>query len=528
MGERIERLVSMFSPDRAMKMASVRVQTKAAEEYLAKAGGGYYRKGRGERQLASWLTDDSDANAALQGGTLQQLRNDSNDLYQNNTVAAGAVNTKVTNIIGPGLRLNAQIDADALGMTFEQAKEWEANTEKEWKIFSKTCDITREMSFEEQQALVLRSTLINGDHFINLPVINRRNQGVIYQTSTNHIEAHRISNPSGMSDSDSLIMGVALNKLGQHTTYHAASKHPGSFMGGNTAQTWAPLKVWNRSGSRNVLHVYKKLRANQVRGVPDLAPIIEILKNLDTFTQAEIHNAVVSSFFSVFITTETEGNPLNMPSEDSPDSTKDLALGPGAIFKLQDNEKVEFADPSRPNANFDMFFKAVVTQIGMALEIPFEVLMKQFQSSYSASKGALMEAWKMFFASRTWMAESFCQPVYERFLLEAVALGRIQAPGFNDDPLIRMAWCGSQWVGPPAGDLDPQKAVKAAKERIELGISNEFIETSERGLDFSQVLKGRVQAHKMKEEAGLLPEIGQNEENSSNNGENGENNDVED
>lgn len=43
---------------------------------------------------------------------------------------------------------------------------------------------------------------------------------------------------------------------------------------------------------------------------------------------------------------------------------------------------------------------------------------------------------------REWFANDFCKPIYEIWLSEAVALGRIQAPGFFSDPLIRAAWLG--------------------------------------------------------------------------------------
>ena len=62
---------------------------------------------------------------------------------------------------------------------------------------------------------------------------------------------------------------------------------------------------------------------------------------------------------------------------------------------------------------------------------------------------------------RAWLVERFCQPVYETWLAEAVALGRVNAPGFFTDPIIRAAWCKAEWLGPVQGQLDPTKEVKA-------------------------------------------------------------------
>ena len=58
----------------------------------------------------------------------------------------------------------------------------------------------------------------------------------------------------------------------------------------------------------------------------------------------------------------------------------------------------------------------------------------------SASRGALLEAWKLFNYWRTWWVTNFCQPIYEEWLNEAVLRGRVKAPGFLEDPMIRYAY----------------------------------------------------------------------------------------
>ena len=117
--------------------------------------------------------------------------------------------------------------------------------------------------------------------------------------------------------------------------------------------------------------------------------------------------------------------------------------------------------------------------IGAALEIPTEILLKSFTASYSASKGALSEAWKMFKMYREWLINDFCQPVYEEWLCEAVAKGRISAPGFFEDEAIRHAYSGAEWNGPAQGMLDPVKEVNAAVTRIENGLSSREREAME-------------------------------------------------
>ena len=119
-------------------------------------------------------------------------------------------------------------------------------------------------------------------------------------------------------------------------------------------------------------------------------------------------------------------------------------------------------NPNIPTAGFEQFVKTLCKLMGGAIEMPYELLLKEFNASYSASRAALLEAWEGFKMRRTWLVDSFCQPAYEIWLSEAVARGRVIAPGFFDDPLLRAAWCGARWIGPVQGSLDPAKEVNAA------------------------------------------------------------------
>ena len=62
---------------------------------------------------------------------------------------------------------------------------------------------------------------------------------------------------------------------------------------------------------------------------------------------------------------------------------------------------------------------------------------------------------------REWFTSDFCNPVYELWLSEAVARGRVSAPGFFTDPKRRKAWLKAEWVGPSQGQLDPVKEITA-------------------------------------------------------------------
>ncbi|MDP2690041.1 MAG: hypothetical protein Q8P48_08020 [Deltaproteobacteria bacterium] len=106
---------------------------------------------------------------------------------------------------------------------------------------------------------------------------------------------------------------------------------------------------------------------------------------------------------------------------------------------------------------------------------------------------------------RKWLADNFCQPVYEAWLTEAVLLGRVSAPGFFDDPLIRKAYLGSEWIGPARGMIDESKEIKAAQMRVEMGVSTLDEETAAlTGGDWERKHWQSVKEHRMRSEAGLI------------------------
>ena len=191
----------------------------------------------------------------------------------------------------------------------------------------------------------------------------------------------------------------------------------------------------------------------------------------------------------------------------------------GAMAQLPEGIKPESVSPARPNSAFDAFVTALTRQIGSALGIPAEVLLLNFTSSYSASRGALLEAWKLFRYWREWWVSNFCQPIYEEWLSEAVLRGRVKAPGYFEDPMIKYAYSWADWTGPSQGQLDPVKEVKAAVLRVENGFSTRQKETAElTGGDWELNHRQRIKEEKMRREAGFTstPSDEINEENYEN------------
>lgn len=403
-------------------------------------------------------------------------------LYMAAPMATSAIKTNRTNVVGVGLRLKSRIDREVLGLSPDQAEKWQKDTEREFSLWAsdkRACDATGMNNFYGLQQLALVSWLLSGD-CIGIVKQRKPTRLLPYSLRVHLIEADRIATPTGAGLGTSLLYttgknpdngntiydGVEVDKDGMVVAYHIRSTYPFE-LGAPLRTEWARVLAYQEhTGLPNVLHVIDTERPDQYRGVSYLAQVIEPLLQLRRYTESELMAAVIESFFTAFIKTEasTEDMPFNEVNDDAerePRNPNDYNMGPGQVNMMNPGEDVVFAEPKHPNGSFDKFAEAISSQVGAALEIPADLLLKKFNSSYSASRAALLEAWKAFKMRREWLADDFCRPLYEIWMSEAVARGRIYAPGFFINPAIHAAYLGSEWLGPSQGQLDPVKEITA-------------------------------------------------------------------
>lgn len=409
------------------------------------------------------------------------LRQRARMLYMAAPIATSAIKTNRTNVVGVGLRLKSRINREVLGLSPEQAEAWQKQTEREFALWAenkRACDATGMNNFYGLQQLALISWLLSGD-CIGVLKQYKVDRLLPYSLRVHLIESDRIATPgnygTGTSvnyttgknpdNGNTIFDGVEVDSNGAVVAYHVRSSYP--FEVGAPTTTWARVLAYQEhTGLPNVVHVVECERPDQYRGVSYLAQVIEPLLQLRRYTESELMAAVIESFFTAFIKTEapTDENPFNQVETDppgEPSGPNEYSMGPGQVNVMEPGEDVVFADPKRPAGGFDAFVTAICSQIGAALEIPADLLLKKFNASYSASRAALLEAWKAFKMRREWLADDFCRPIYEVWMSEAVARGRIYAPGFFDNPAIHAAYLGSEWLGPSQGQLDPTKEITA-------------------------------------------------------------------
>lgn len=531
-----DRLIATVAPGLAVERIRSRARLHVANmvtggfQQPPQPDVGYGRHGasRSKRSLVAWQSRPGDADEDivkhLDGPS--GLRARSRDEWMGTPIARAGLLIRQVNSVGIGLTLAPQINAERLGIADDQADEWERDVADRFALWadSQDCDRDGLLNFHELQALAFLSADMSGDVFALLPLDDEG------QLQVQLVEADRVCDPWPLDPSKDIVGGV--ERTGGGIVYHFAPAHPAAADWRKQRELYAgkwkavPARG-SLTGRRQVLHVLACERPEQRRGVPVLAGVMELLKQIGRYTESELDAAVVTSYLSLFVTspdaertlgkmadgedgTGTDGaapvTPVTPGETGSSDDRGPLEFGPGTVAELLPGEKIETVNPNRPNGAFAPFVEALCVQIGAALDVPYEILRRHFTSSYTAARASFVEFQKPTLARRARFAARFCQPVYEEWLAGEVAAGRIVAPGFFANALVRKAWCGAEWNGPAMGQINERVEAEAADARVRFGFSTRERETAQlTGLDWHRVIRQRRRETEKERAAGMLP-----------------------
>lgn len=254
------------------------------------------------------------------------LRQRARMLYMAAPVATAAINTNRTKVIGTGLTLKASVDREVLGISPEAAKKWQHAAEMEFRLWAgkkQNCDALGLNNFESLQQLALKSWLLSGDVFA---LVKRYPATPLnpYTLRLHIVEADRACTPSEYGGGVTIggfvegkipegkpgaghkvYDGVEVDSNGRVVAYHISNTYPHQIT--SEPQKWQRVEAYGaKTGLPNILHIMDSERPDQYRGVPYLAQVIEPLLQLRRYTESELMAALVQSFFTAWIETETD------------------------------------------------------------------------------------------------------------------------------------------------------------------------------------------------------------------------------
>jgi len=478
-----------------------------------------------DHYLQTWspLAGSADADLIPDLGTIVSR---SRDVARNSGIAAGANQTYKDNIVGHVLRLVSKPDARLLGWEPERAAAWARETEAEFRTWSETteCDATQSMTLLGLTTQAMSAAFLNGEA-LAIPIWQGRPNGR-WGTRLQMVEADRLSTPPGRESQENMRGGIEVDRYGAPVAYWIRRRHPGDRyqLWDYGPEAWERIPAFTPWGRRRVIHLHDKERTGQSRGKPALTAILKQFVLSGLYGTAELESAVSNSKIAAVIESglppESVAQLLGLSGVDGVESGSSTAQDSdasafdiwnkqvegfksgGAFLSLPLGARINGFRPQRPNTAFEAFMATVLKHMAAGLNIPYELLLKDFtQTNYSSARAALLEAWRFFHGRRRWLMDYWLSPIYELWMEEAVNRAMIDAPDFY---ARRYGYLRSRWIFAGRGYVDPTKEAKGAQIRLDTAISTLETECAEQGLDWEEVLDQRKIERDAMAERGLL------------------------
>jgi len=433
------------------------------------------------------------------------------DLSVNDWAANSGLNSIATNAVGTGLKPQSRINYKRLGITRDQARELQNDIEAIWADWTPRAHVRGMLHFEDIQFLGLRTMLRLGE-LVHLPVM-RKTIGSPVELAIQDLSPSRLKTPLDKRFDSSVVDGVELDQFGAPAAYWLATPAPGTSgvydpsMLLSSQFTRVPAKIGHRPGC---FHLFRYHEEEQVRGESMLRPGINLFRHLSDSLDNELLAQVVTSSMAMFIAKE-QGSPLpgyieTEEDEESGEKVYHQQIDPGSIVYGNDGEKPYMLETSRPSPNWAVFCEFVLRAMAASIDMPYEVLSKDFsKTNYSSARAALLEAWRVFTLYRTWLIRHFCQPVWSMVIEEAWLNGSLEfpagAPDFYDAMTV---YTQATWIGPSRGYVDPVKEIAATVTALDNRLMTYSEAIAERGRDFEEVMDEREEEE---ERLAAMPEI---------------------
>jgi len=431
---------------------------------------------------------------------LPKLRERSRDLIRNNPFAASIAHTIDTNIVGLGITPQCRINRDyitkKLGISPMRASEIADQMESIWERWAPYASADGRLNFYQIQGLVNRQRFENGDVFL-IPVMKPIKNDRPYQLAFQVVEADRVATPTEHKSNKNFRSGVEIDDFGEPVNYYVSEGFPGDWKYNGYAKNmkFRTFPAYDQFGRRNVMHIYKMLRPDQSRGVPDLANVIETFNHLDQYLEAEIISARVAACLSIFIKTMPEA--MNAGSGFAGANTDTNSRGeviddiePGMVKYLFPNEDVVTWNPARPGQTFDAFVQVILRMIAAGQNMSYEMVAKDYsKSNYSNTRASLLQSYKGFRNLQRFIAWNLCQPAWNMLMEEAYLRGELDLPDFYNKKHL---WMRVQWMPDGWDWVDPKKEAEGNVIQLNNNMRTLADIAAERGMDEEDIIDQRA------------------------------------
>lgn len=426
-------------------------------------------------------------------------------LVRDNAYAWGVVDTIVSSVVGCGIKAQSTFET-AAGDDIEDVNEARDKAFREW---CETCEVNGQYTFDEIQAIAQREIVEAGEVLIRKIATSRKDHRGIYRNvpfAIELIEADRLATDRdtfayrGMVGQNRVIRGVEVDDLGKPVAYWIYKTHP--------TEPYSIERTPERIPANEILHLFRRDRIGQTRGISWFAPVCSWLRDLGVYVDNELQASAVASCFTVAIKSDHPVGSLLAPEDDETTDTDGNSyeyLQPGMIMRLRTNESIESANPGRPNSASEPWISLMLRGIAVGTGLSYEIVARDYsKTTYSSSRTSQLEDRRRFRRWQRYLLTHLCQPIWDAFCDAAAVSGHPDFPTSVELLDDRRKFVPVEWQTPEWEWVDPQSEQSAAKDSIQSFMSDYQTELGARGRSWRAIFYQRAKEEKLRKQLGLV------------------------
>lgn len=487
-GEFLDNAVSIFAPS----LAAQRVRARSVFRQLRRGykAAEYSRLNSNRRPLNQSADREMQRDADI-------ARAAARDLVRNNSYAATVVDAITSNVVGRGIiaQVGASLDsaADDAGYNAALATLWDR-----WQRQCSTCG---RFSFAEVQHICQREIVEAGECLVHFTTQRDPARGVPLALEV--IEADRLASDYDVyrADKTQTYRGIEMDAAGNPVAYWIYPTHPN----GTWVAPLAPIRV----PASDVLHLYRRDRIGQSRGMTWFAPVLPWLRDLNTYVENELQASAVSSCFTAAITTEQGYDPSGLLATSGSDTTDSDGnsleyLQPGMVARLRPGESITGINPGRPNSASEPWINLMLRAVAVGVGLSYETVARDYSKvNYSSYKAGELQERRQFRVWQQYLIDHLCSPVWWRFLTSAAIANLDGAPTSADLLAEPEVYGAVRWQPPGWQWNEPLKEQQAADAAIQTNLSTLEDECAAKGKDWRDVLRQRKREQEFSASLGI-------------------------
>jgi capsid protein len=403
--------------------------------------------------------DNLSARSAYSPAERSILRDRSRYESENNSYYAGILGTVAAHEIGRGPRLQVLTgDQDA-----------NARVEKAWREW------VRENNFVEMLRVAVMTYWRDGEIFFLRRYRGNHAPGKVGLKVCTY-EAEQITNPYAFPHDPYVDDGIRIDKLGDPISYHILDHHPGDLnvpFGNFLTGQWYD--------AAEVIHLFRRIRPGQLRGIPRITPSLELFPKLRRHTLATLAAAEAVANWTLFVRTNSAAiTPAAMPED-----FVSLDFARAMLNFLPEGWEPFQLKAEQPTTNHEMFQRQTLMEICRCAGVPYLLMAGTSKdSNFSSAQMDVRNIWgPEVVADQDRLTITVLEKVWRWFLEDALMMSGLlnDLPAFDD--------IDHQWLFDPLPTTDNVDEATAGKIALQSGQVMPSELFARRGKDFDTEIR---------------------------------------